>query len=68
MSKQKGEPKLFSVVQVAERAGLSKFTVLKAIESKQLPAEKVGFQYVITETAMNAWIANRRKPGRPKVT
>jgi len=66
VSKRREATKLYTAAQVAEKTGLSKHAVLKAIERNQLHAELLGAQYVITEGDMQTWLSTRRKPGRPK--
>lgn len=61
MSKDK--TKLLSVKQAAESLGVNRQRVQQLIESKRLPAEKVGAFYVIREIDLE--LVRERKVGRP---
>lgn len=64
MSKDK--TKLLSVKQAAESLGVNRQRVQQLIESKRLPAEKVGAFYVIREIDLD--LVRERKVGRPPKT
>ena len=55
--------KLLSVREAAEALGVNRQRVQQLIESKRLPAEKVGSYYVIRESDLK--LVRNRKPGRP---
>ena len=57
------ESKLLSVREAAEALGVNRQRVQQLIESKRLPAEKVGSYYVIKENDLK--LVRNRKPGRP---
>lgn len=61
MSKDK--TKLLSVKQAAAALGVNRQRVQQLIESKRLPAEKVGAFYVIREIDLE--LVRERKAGRP---
>lgn len=61
MSEQ--ETKLLSVREAAEALGVNRQRVQQLIESKRLPASKVGAYYVIKESDLK--LVEDRKPGRP---
>jgi excisionase family DNA binding protein len=44
--------KLLSVVEVAKKLGVSRTYVIKMIQAKRIPAEKVGRSYVISERSL----------------
>jgi excisionase family DNA binding protein len=56
--------KLLSVSEAAEILGVVRQRVLQLIYADRLDAEKVGRQYVIRESNLNA--VKNRKNGRPK--
>jgi excisionase family DNA binding protein len=58
-----GETKLLSVKQAAAALGVNRQRVQQLIESKRLPAEKVGAYYVIREADLE--LVQERKVGRP---
>jgi len=60
------EVNVYTAAQVAEKTGLSKSYVNKAVERKQLRGKWMGNQLVFTTAQINNWMANRRPPGRPK--
>ena len=57
------ESKLLSVREAAEALGVNRQRVQQLIESKRLPAEKVGAFYVIREIDLE--LVRERKVGRP---
>lgn len=59
----KDETKLLSVKQAAAALGVNRQRVQQLIESKRLPAEKVGAFYVIREIDLE--LVRERKVGRP---
>jgi excisionase family DNA binding protein len=59
----KDETKLLSVKQAAAALGVNRQRVQQLIESKRLPAEKVGAYYVIREADLE--LVRERKAGRP---
>lgn len=59
----KNETKLLSVQQAAAALGVNRQRVQQLIESKRLPAEKVGAYYVIREADLE--LVRERKVGRP---
>ena len=59
----KDETKLLSVKQTAAALGVNRQRVQQLIESKRLPAEKVGTYYVIREADLE--LVRERKAGRP---
>jgi excisionase family DNA binding protein len=59
----KGETKLLSVRQAAAALGVNRQRIQQLIESKRLPAEKVGAFYVIREIDLE--LVRARKVGRP---
>ena len=59
----KDETKLLSVKQAAEALGVNRQRVQQLIESKRLPAEKVGAFYVIREIDLE--LVRERRTGRP---
>lgn len=59
----KDETKLLSVKQAAAALGVNRQRVQQLIESKRLPAEKVGAFYVIREADLE--LVRERKAGRP---
>ncbi len=57
--------KLLTPAEVARKVGVHTNTVLNAIHRSELPAQRVGPQYVIDEAAVQAWAARySRKPRR----
>jgi excisionase family DNA binding protein len=63
MGIRKDETKLISVKQAAAALGVNRQRVQQLIESKRLPAEKVGAYYVIREADLE--LVRERKVGRP---
>ena len=59
----KDETKLLSVKQAAAALGVNRQRVQQLIESKRLPAQKVGAFYVIREIDLE--LVRERKVGRP---
>jgi excisionase family DNA binding protein len=59
----KDETKLLSVKQAAAALGVNRQRVQQLIDSKRLPAEKVGAFYVIREIDLE--LVRERKAGRP---
>ena len=59
----KDESKLLSVKQAAAALGVNRQRVQQLIESKRLPAQKVGAFYVIREIDLE--LVRERKVGRP---
>jgi excisionase family DNA binding protein len=59
----KDETKLLSVKQAAAALGVNRQRVQQLIESKRLPAQKVGTYYVIREADLE--LVRERKAGRP---
>jgi len=59
----KDETKLLSVKQAAAALGVNRQRVQQLIESKRLPAEKVGAYYVIREIDLE--LVRERRTGRP---
>jgi excisionase family DNA binding protein len=59
----KDETKLLSVKQAAAALGVNRQRVQQLIESKRLPAEKVGAFYVIREIDLE--LVRERRTGRP---
>ena len=57
------ETKLLSVKQAAAALGVNRQRVQQLIESKRLPAQKVGAYYVIREIDLE--LVRDRKAGRP---
>lgn len=55
--------KLLSVKQAAAALGVNRQRVQQLIESKRLPAQKVGAYYVIREIDLE--LVRERKAGRP---
>jgi excisionase family DNA binding protein len=59
----KGRVKTLTTIGVADRLGITARRVRALIESKQLPAEKKGRDYLIEENHLK--LVKNRKPGRP---
>lgn len=59
----KDETKLLSVKQAAAALGVNRQRVQQLIDSKRLPAEKVGTYYVIREIDLE--LVRERRTGRP---
>jgi excisionase family DNA binding protein len=59
----KDETKLLSVKQAAAALGVNRQRIQQLIESKRLPAEKVGAFYVIREIDLE--LVRERRVGRP---
>ena len=57
------ETKLLSVIEAAEKLGVSRIRVNQFIEEGRLPAQKVGRSYVILESDLQ--LVKDRKTGRP---
>lgn len=57
---------LLTTKDVAARLGVSIKTVQSYIQRGQLPAEKLGRDYVIREEDINNFKERRRRPGRPR--
>ncbi len=57
------EPKLLSVIEAAEKLGVSRIRVNQFIEEGRLPAQKVGRSYVILESDLQ--LVENRQTGRP---
>ena len=55
--------KLLSVIEAAEKLGVSRIRVNQFIEEGRLPAQKVGRSYVILESDLQ--LVKDRKTGRP---
>lgn len=55
---------LLTVKEVAEKLKISVWRVHQLIKEDRLPAEKLGFQYVIKESDLE--LVKDRKVGRPK--
>lgn len=53
------------VSETAARLGLSRQRVLELISSKELPARKIGRQWVVDEPELADWRRRRRPGGRP---
>jgi excisionase family DNA binding protein len=54
---------ILSVAQCAERLGVTRARVNQLIESKRLPAQKVGRSYIVFEKDLK--LVKERKVGRP---
>ena len=57
------ETKLLSVIEAAEKLGVSRIRVNQFIDEGRLPAQKVGRSYVILESDLE--LVKDRKTGRP---
>ncbi len=57
------ETKLLSVIEAAEKLGVSRIRVNQFIDEGRLPAQKVGRSYVIKESDLE--LVKDRKTGRP---
>ncbi len=55
--------KLLSVIEAAEKLGVSRIRVNQFIEEGRLPAQKVGRSYVILESDLQ--LVENRQTGRP---
>lgn len=69
------EDKLYTAQTAAEKVGVSKIYIRKAIKRGQLKATKVGADpnepggvFIIKESDLLAWNASRKRIGRPKGT
>ena len=58
---------MMSVPQVAEELDISEGRVRQLLYEKTLKGERVGWQWVILRTDLEAYKAVRRKPGRPRI-
>ena len=58
--------KLLTTTEAAEILGIDRAAVSALIRRGRLQAEKPGRDYLITEAALTAYQATRRRPGRPK--
>lgn len=56
---------MHTTTTAARRAGVTRRAIQKAIRLGQLRAEKFGSAWAIAERDLAAWLATRRKPGRP---
>lgn len=52
--------------QAARELGVSHVTVWRHVQAERLKAEKVGTIYLIAADDLEAFKANRKKPGRPR--
>lgn len=52
-------PVQLTAAQVATRHGLSRWTVTRALNAGELEGSKVGSQWVTTDEAVGAWLAQR---------
>jgi len=57
------ETKLLSVIEAAEKLGVSRWRVNQFIDDGRLPAKKVGRSYVILESDLQ--LVENRQTGRP---
>jgi excisionase family DNA binding protein len=57
------ETKLLSVIEAAEKLGVSRWRVNQFIDEGRLPAKKVGRSYVILESDLQ--LVENRQTGRP---
>ncbi len=57
------ETKLLSVIEAAEKLGVSRIRVNQFIDEGRLPAQKVGRSYVILESDLQ--FVENRQTGRP---
>ncbi len=57
------ETKLLSVIEAAEKLGVSRIRVNQFIDEGRLPAKKVGRSYVILESDLQ--LVENRQTGRP---
>ena len=57
------ETKLLSVIEAAEKLGVSRIRVNQFIDEGRLPAQKVGRSYVILESDLQ--LVENRQTGRP---
>ncbi len=57
------ETKLLSVIEVAEKLGVSRIRVNQLIDEGRLPAQKIGRSYVILESDLQ--LVEDRPTGRP---
>jgi excisionase family DNA binding protein len=57
------ETKLLSVIEAAEKLGVSRWRVNQFIDKGRLPAQKVGRSYVILESDLQ--LVENRQTGRP---
>lgn len=62
------EDKLYTAQTAAEKVGVSKAYIRKAIERDQLKAQKVGGVFIIKESDLLNWNASRKNIGRPPTT
>lgn len=54
---EKQEPLLISVVEAAERVGLSKSTVYELIDAGRFPHKRVGRRILVPVKALERWAA-----------
>lgn len=57
MKMDKTEPLLISVVEAAERVGLSKSTVYELIDAGRFPHKRVGRRILVPVKALERWAA-----------
>lgn len=57
------ETKLLSVIEAAEKLGVSRIRVNQLIDNGRLPAQKIGRSYVILESDLQ--LVKDRPTGRP---
>lgn len=60
-----GMDSLLSVPEVAKELDVSEGRVRQLIYADELPAERVGWQWVIRRPDLEAYKEQRRPPGRP---
>jgi excisionase family DNA binding protein len=66
MAKRK-DAKLYSLPEVVKLRGIGESTLRHAAIAGELKAVKVGQRaWAVTLEAVDEWLKNRRKPGRPK--
>jgi excisionase family DNA binding protein len=58
-----GETKLLSVIEAAEKLGVSRWRINQLINAGRLPAQKVGRSFIIRESDLE--FVRERIPGRP---
>lgn len=57
---------LLNLVQMAERLGVSKHTLYRWVEEKQLPYLRIGRQLRFEPDAIDAWLESRKIPAVKK--